>query len=234
MDFKCKRMHCPGDENIIPLYSPVESDLEDKIESLMDIAEPKISSSQQDMSLTEHAESKPATLDINELRAENERHHQFMKDIEETTDWLSDDEYEEPEMNPKYSSDMFAITNVELINNNRKYPISKALSAPNNLFSSDLCHQVPILFDLGTTKSIIKPIQAYTEHIRFPEVLTIGSNPKVNIVGIGHVGGLRDVLQPESASTPALLSFTNYLDSWPNSIVLITSGKATIFETSME
>jgi hypothetical protein len=34
--------------------------------------------------------------------------------------------------------------------------------------------------------------------------------------------------------TPALLSFTNYLDSWPNSIVLITSGKATIFETSMD
>ena len=26
MEFKCKRMHCPGDENIIPLYSPVESD----------------------------------------------------------------------------------------------------------------------------------------------------------------------------------------------------------------
>jgi hypothetical protein len=205
-------MHCPGDENIIPLYIPVESDPEDKVESLLDIAEPKTSSSQQDMSLTEHTESKPATLDINELRAENERHHQFMKDIEETTDWLSDDEYEEPEMNPKYSSDMFAITNVELINNNQNHLISKGLSAPNNLFSSDLCHQVPILFDLGTTKSIIKPIQAYTEHIRFPEVLTIGSNPKVNIVGIGHVGGLKDVLQPESASTPALLSFTNYLD----------------------
>jgi len=64
------------------------------------------------MSLTEHTESKPATLDITVLRAETEGHHQFMKDIEETTDWLSDDEYEEPEMNPKYSSDMFAITNV--------------------------------------------------------------------------------------------------------------------------
>jgi hypothetical protein len=103
MEFKCKRMHCPGDENIIPLYRPAESDQEDKVESILDIAEPKTSSSQQEMSLIEHSKSKTSTLDINELRAENERHHQFMKDIEETTDWLSDDEYEEPEMNPKYS-----------------------------------------------------------------------------------------------------------------------------------
>ena len=43
-----------------------------------------------------------------------------MKDIEETTDWLSDDEYEEPEMNPKYSSDMFTITDVEIVNTNVK------------------------------------------------------------------------------------------------------------------
>ena len=56
----------------------------------------------------------------------------------------------------------------------------------------------------------------------------------MNIVGIGHVGGLKDVLQPESLSTPALLSFTNYLESWPNSIFLINAGKATVFETSMD
>jgi hypothetical protein len=55
----------------------------------------------------------------------------------------------------------------------------------------------------------------------------------LKIVGIGHVGGLKDVLQPESLTTPALLSFTNYLESWPNSIVVINSGKATIYETSM-
>ena len=157
-----------------------------------------------------------------------------MKDLEETTDWLSDDEYEEPEMSPKYSSDMFTIANEATGNTNVKTQISKGLSATNHLFSPALCHQVPILFDLGTTKSIIRPIQAYTEHLRFTKVTTIGNNPKVNIVGIGHVGGLKDVLQPESASTPALLSFTNYLDSWPNSIVLINSGKATIFETSLD
>ena len=133
------------------------------------------------MSSTSRPGSTSSTWDIKALRAENERHHQFMKDIEETTDWLSDDEYEEPEMNPKYSSDMFTITDVEIVNTNVKSQISKGLSAPNIRFSSDLCYQVPILFDLGTTKSIIKPIQAYTEHIRFPEVLTIGNNPKVNI-----------------------------------------------------
>ena len=90
----------------------------------------------------------------------------------------------------------------------------RVLSAPNSLLSSNIEDQIPILFDLGTTKSLIKPIQGYTEHIQLQEVITIRKNPEVNIVGIGHVGELRDVLQPESASTLALLSFTNYLDSW--------------------
>ena len=212
-------MHCPGDENIIPLYRPEASDSEAEEALPADNAQPKIGISEQDM---------------NVLRAENERHFQFMTDQEDTTDWLSDDEYEEPEMNPKYSSDMFTITNVDISNTNVKSQTIKGLSAQNALFSPDLIHQVPILFDLGTTKSIIKPIEAYTEHIGFPEVITIGHNPRVNIVGIGHVGGLKDVLQPESLSTPALLSFTNCLESWPNSFVLINAGKATIFETSMD
>ena len=58
------------------------------------------------------------------------------------------------------------------------------------------------------------------------EPLTIGKHPEVFITGIGHVGGLRDVLQPASNSTPALLSFTNYLEAWPNSIVLINFERA--------
>jgi hypothetical protein len=190
MELKCMRMHCPGDENIIPLYRPVESDPEAKVASSVDIAQPKISTSQQDMTSAATPGGTSSTLDMTALRAENERYLQFMTDQEDTTDWLSDDEYEEPEMNPKYSSDMLTITNVDMI--------SKGLSASNHLFSSDLSHQVPILFDLGTAKSIIKPIQAYTEYIWFPEIITIGNNPRVNIVGIGHVGGLKDVLQPES------------------------------------
>jgi hypothetical protein len=70
-----------------------------------------------------------------------------------------------------------------------------------------------MLLDLGTTKSLIETIQAYTEHIQLQEVITIGKFSEVNIVGNGHVGALKDVLQPESPTTPALLSFTNYLDS---------------------
>ena len=90
---------------------------------------------------------------------------------------------------------------------------SKDLSAPNSLFSSDIEAQVSILFDLGTTKPLIKPIQAFTEHLWLQEVITIGKNLEVNIVGIGHVGGLRNVLRSELASNPVLLNFTNYLDS---------------------
>ena len=66
------------------------------------------------------------------------------------------------------------------------------------------------------------------------EPLTIGKHPEETIIGIGHVGGLRDVLQPESNSTPALLSFTNYLEAWPNSIVLINAERARVYETSMD
>jgi hypothetical protein len=164
MEFRCMRMHCPGDENIIPLHRPEESDSEDKVESPLAVAETKISTSNQDMTTTTTSGVSSSTLDIKEMRAENERHYKFMKDLEETTDWLSDDEYEEPEMNPKYSSDMFTIANEATGNTNVKNHISKGLSTTNHLFSPALCHQVPILFDLGTTKSIIRPIQAYTEH----------------------------------------------------------------------
>jgi hypothetical protein len=144
-----------------------------------------------------------------------------MKNLEDTADWLSDDEHEEPEIKPKYSSDMFTITDVKIGDPNVRSQTSMSLSAPNSFFSSALVDQVPILFDLGTAKLLIKPIQAYTEYIRLTEVITFGKNSRVNIVGIGHVGGLKDVLQPESSTTPALLSFTNYLDSWPKSTVLI-------------
>ena len=81
MEFKCKRMHCPADENIIPLYRPVESDSEDKVESFFDVAEPKISTSKQEMTSTTIPGGTSSNLDITALRAENERHHKFMKDL---------------------------------------------------------------------------------------------------------------------------------------------------------
>jgi hypothetical protein len=154
-----------------------------------------------------------------------------MKDLENAVDWLSDDEYEEPEMKPKY---MFTLTEVDICEPSMASQAFKGPSAPNSLFSSDIEAQVPTLFDLGTPKSLIKLLQVYTEHVCFHEVITIGKNLEVTIVGIGHVGELKDVLQPKSTSTPALLSFTNYLDSWPNSIALINSGRAIIYETSMD
>jgi hypothetical protein len=147
------------------------------------------------------------------LRAECERDYNFMKDLDDTVNWLSDDEYEKSKMNPKY---MYTLTEVDIVDKCVKSQASRPLSAPNPLFSSRIEDQKPILFDLGTTKSLIKPIQAYIELIQLQEVITIGKLPEVNIVGIDHVGGLKDVLQPESTATPELLSFTNYLDSWPN------------------
>ena len=40
------------------------------------------------------------------IREEKERDYWMMKDLEEgVVDWLSDSEYEEPEMNPKYDYD---------------------------------------------------------------------------------------------------------------------------------
>ena len=112
MEFKCMRMHCPGDENIIPLFLPEANDSEAEEASPVVNAQPKIDISEQDM---------------NVLRTENERHFQYMTDQEDTTDWLSDGEYEEPEMNPKYSSDMFTITTVDINNTNVKALINLSL-----------------------------------------------------------------------------------------------------------
>jgi hypothetical protein len=116
-----------------------------------------------------------------------------MKNLDDTIDWLSDDEYEETEMNIKY---LVTLKKVDICNPSMASKASKDPSVPNSLFSSDIEAQVPVLFDLGTTKSLIKPIQAYTKHVWLHEIITIGKISEVNIVGIGHVGGLRDFLQP--------------------------------------
>ena len=121
----------------------------------------------------------------------------MMKDLEEgVVDWLSDDEFEEPKMNPKYGS--YALTDSSQSDHSFFTKESQHPSAINPRFSAEIADQVPILLDLGTTKLLIKPIQAYTEHVRLQDILKIGKHPEVTIVGIGHVGGLRDVLQPES------------------------------------
>ena len=59
MEFKCMRMHCPGDENIIPLFLPEANYSEAEEASPVVNAQPKTDISVQDM---------------NALRAENESH----------------------------------------------------------------------------------------------------------------------------------------------------------------
>jgi hypothetical protein len=88
-------------------------------------------------------------------------------------------------------------------------------STGNPRFSSELQYQTPIMLDLGTNKSVIPSIQAYQDHTYFPKVLRLGKTHKVDIIGIGNVGGLSNVLQTADANKPALLSVRPYLDAWP-------------------
>ena len=93
-----------------------------------------------------------------------------MRDLDDSCDSFDDDDYEEPEMNPKY---MFTLTEVDICEPSMVSKASKGPSAPNSVFSSDIDAQVPILFVFGTTKSLIKPIQSYTKHVWLHEVITI-------------------------------------------------------------
>jgi hypothetical protein len=114
MEFKPMRMHCPGDENIIPIYHPEDSATDSKLSTTLVIGQRDHITSQPHMAAAPKSEGSPAHSDMTLLRAENERHHKFMTDLEDTVDWLSDDDYEEPEMNPKYMSDMFTIAKVDI------------------------------------------------------------------------------------------------------------------------
>ena len=70
-----------------------------------------------------------------------------MKDLEErVVGWLSDDEFEEPEMNPKYGS--YALTDVPLKDHSLSANAFQRPSAINPRFSAEITDQVPILLDL--------------------------------------------------------------------------------------
>jgi hypothetical protein len=107
-------MHCTGDENIIPIYHPEDSNTDSKLETTVEFGHTDHITSQPDKVAPTKSEREPAHNDMMPLRAENERHYEFMTDLEDTVDWLSDDEYEQPEMNPKYMSDMFTIAEVDI------------------------------------------------------------------------------------------------------------------------
>jgi hypothetical protein len=105
------------------------------------------------------------------------------------------------------------------------------ISAGNPRFSSDLQYQTPIILDLGTNKSVIPNVQAFQDHTYFPKVLSLGKTHKVDIIGIGNVGGLSNILQSADANKPALLSVSNYLDAWPNSVITMDLTQATIYKS---
>ena len=67
-------------------------------------------------------------------------------------------------------------------------------SAGNPMFSVDLCYQTPIILDLGANKPQTPVIQAYQDHTYFPKIFKLGETHLLNIIGIGHVGGLMNVL----------------------------------------
>ena len=97
-------------------------------------------------------------------------------------------------MNPKYDYNSFALTDIPVSDHRLQANAFQHHPANNPRFSADVSEQVPILLDLGTTKSLISRL--FTEFVKLNEPLTIGKHPEVTITGIGHVGGLRDVLQP--------------------------------------
>ena len=61
----------------------------------------------------------------------------MMKNLEEgVVDWLSDDEFEEPEMNPKYGS--YALTDVPLSDHSLSAKAFQRPSAINPRFSAEI------------------------------------------------------------------------------------------------
>ena len=188
MPFRAMRMHFPGDENIISLYRPVDatpdiatstSKASDTVENITEtqvsVAAPKPDmgtdmTSEANITETHVSVAAPKSDRGTEMtseeqrrliREEKERDYWMMKDLEEgVADWLSDDKFEEPEMNPKYDYDSYALTDVPFSDHSLSAKAFQHQSATNPSFSAEITDQVPILLDLGTTKSLIKPIQA--------------------------------------------------------------------------
>jgi hypothetical protein len=65
----------------------------------------------------------------------------------------------------------------------------------------------------------------------FQKVFKLGETHQIDIIGIGHVGGLSNVLQSADVNKPALLLVSNYLDNWPNSVIMMNATEATIYES---
>ena len=129
-------MHCPGDENIMSIYRP-----EDKTADLV-TSMPKEIDTDEQVTVTQVIIAAPKLEASPEQRArmqreERESNYQFMKDLEEgAVDWLSDDEFEEPEMNPKYSS--YALTEADTSGHSMSTKASRALLLSTHVFHQKL------------------------------------------------------------------------------------------------
>ena len=62
----------------------------------------------------------------------------------------------------------------------------------------------------------------------------MGETHLLDIIGIGHVGGLINILQPAIQNKAALLSVSNYLDAWSESVITVNAKEAIIYESSGE
>ena len=80
------------------------------------------------------------------------------------------------------------------------------------------------------SKSLISTIQAYQDHTYFPKIFKLGETHQLDIIEIGNVGCLSNVLQPANSNKPALLSVSNYLDAWPDSVITVKATEAIIHE----
>ena len=84
--------------------------------------------------------------------------------------------------------------------------------------------------DLGTKKSLILTIQACQDHTYFQKILKLGETHQLDIIGIGKFCGLSNFLQPTDPNKPALLTVSNYLDAWPDSVITVNATEAIIYE----
>ena len=101
MEFKAMRMHCPGDENIIPVYRPEDSTEDSKPSMTKAVGHNKQFTSKLDSAAASKTEGSPEYR-ARMQREESERDYNFMRDLDDTCDSLDYDDYEELEMNPKY------------------------------------------------------------------------------------------------------------------------------------
>jgi hypothetical protein len=101
MQFKEMRMHCLGDEHIIPLYRLEDSTENSKPSTTRAVGHNEPFTSNSESAAASKKEGSPEYI-ARVLREESERDYNFMRDLDDTSDWPDDDGYEEPSMNVEW------------------------------------------------------------------------------------------------------------------------------------